>query len=79
MLKSLLKISTTNFRKMENELLKILKNLGLSEKEAMVYFSTIKIGTAPVSKIAQAAKINRVTTYDILEKLKQKGLVSHFT
>ncbi|MFH1284435.1 MAG: helix-turn-helix domain-containing protein [Candidatus Peregrinibacteria bacterium] len=64
---------------MENELLQVLTHLGLTEKEAKVYLSSTEVGTAPVSTIAQKAGINRVTTYDILEKLKQKGLVSYFT
>lgn len=64
---------------MDNELLQILTNLGLNKKEATVYLACIETGTAPVSQIAQAGKINRVTAYDILEKLKQKGLVSYFT
>ncbi|MEK7672958.1 MAG: helix-turn-helix domain-containing protein [Patescibacteria group bacterium] len=64
---------------MEKQLIDVLKNLGLSEKEAKVYLACVERGTAVVSDIAQAAKINRVTTYDILEKLKQKGLVSYFT
>lgn len=63
---------------MEPELIQILINLGLSKKESKVYLAAVEIGTAPVSRIAQIAKINRVTTYDILEKLKSKGLVSFF-
>lgn len=64
---------------METELIKVLINLGLTDKEAKVYLAATEVGTSPVSSIAQAAKINRVTAYDILEKLKKKGLVSHFT
>lgn len=64
---------------MDNQLIKVLTNLGLTDKEAKVYLASTEKGTSPVSDIAQAAGINRVTTYDILEKLKQKGLVSHFT
>ncbi|MBD3330188.1 hypothetical protein GF354_01500 [Candidatus Peregrinibacteria bacterium] len=64
---------------MEIALIEILKNLGLNLKEAKVYLACIENGTAPVSTIASTAKINRVTTYDILDKLKKKGLVSHFT
>ena len=64
---------------MEQELVKILIDLGLGDKEAKVYLAAIEVGTAPVSQIAQKARINRVTTYDILEKLKSKGLVSFFT
>ncbi len=64
---------------MERELIDILLHLGLSEKEACVYLACIEVGTTPVSEISKAAKINRVTTYDILEKLKVRGLVSYFT
>lgn len=64
---------------MENELLDILKGLGLTEKESKVYLACTEIGTAVVSEIASKAKINRVTAYDILDKLKNKGLVSHYT
>lgn len=64
---------------MNTDLLQILSSLGLTDKESKVYLATIETGTQPVAKIAQAANINRVTTYDILEKLKKKGLVSYFT
>ena len=64
---------------MEKQLIDVLINLGLSDKEAKVYLACTERGTALVSDIAQAAGINRVTTYDILEKLKHRGLVSYFT
>lgn len=64
---------------METQLIKILTRLGLTEKESKVFLACTKQGTAVVSDIAQGADINRVTTYDILEKLKQKGLVSYYT
>lgn len=64
---------------MNTELLKILIGLGLNEKEAKLYLSCAEKGTAPVSAVAAGAKINRVTAYDILEKLKQKGFVNFFT
>lgn len=58
---------------------KILQSLGLTEKEAKVYLANLEIGTNVVSEIGKKAKINRVTTYDILQKLTQKALVSSFT
>jgi sugar-specific transcriptional regulator TrmB len=64
---------------MEKELIQILISLGLTDKESKVYLAATEAGTSPVSQIAQKAGINRVTTYDILEKLKQRGLISHFT
>ena len=60
-------------------LIENLLKLGLSKKEAKVYLASIESGTAPVSKIAILSGINRVTTYDILDKLKKKGLVSFYT
>ncbi len=64
---------------MSKELLPILTNIGLTDKEARVYLSMIELGQSVVSDIASKAKINRVTTYDILKKLKEKGLVSTLT
>ncbi len=64
---------------MENQLITILTNLGLTDKEAKVYLSCTEIGTGVVSDIAHKAGINRVTTYDILEKLSQRGMVSFYT
>jgi HTH-type transcriptional regulator, sugar sensing transcriptional regulator len=64
---------------MDSQLLKVLTNLGLNEKEAKVFLALTEQGTAVVSSISQSAGINRVTTYDVLEKLKQRGLVSFFT
>jgi sugar-specific transcriptional regulator TrmB len=64
---------------MEDSLTLVLKNIGLTDKEAKVYLACLKNGTSVVSTIASTAGINRVTTYDILEKLKARGLVSYFT
>ncbi len=64
---------------MDTSLIKTLTGIGLNEKEAKVYLSCIEHGAAPVSTLATSADINRVTTYDILEKLRKRGLISHFT
>lgn len=57
----------------------IVENIGLNSKEAAVYLSALELGSSPVSVIAAKAKINRVTTYDILEKLIKKGLINFIT
>ncbi len=57
----------------------ILENIGLTNKEAKVYLAALEVGTSPISKIATKAKINRVTTYDITEKLIKRGLINFFT
>jgi HTH-type transcriptional regulator, sugar sensing transcriptional regulator len=64
---------------MSKELLPILTAIGLTDKEARVYLSLIELGTSIVSQVATKARINRVTTYDILKRLKEKGLISTLT
>ncbi|MBU4431940.1 hypothetical protein KKD60_01575, partial [Patescibacteria group bacterium] len=55
---------------------KELKNLGLAEKEAKVYLATLELGQSTVQKISEKAKVNRATTYVVIESLIQKGLMS---
>lgn len=52
-----------------------LKNIGLSEKEALVYTTLLKYGSATVSTISRNANIKRPTTYVVLDELRKKGLV----
>jgi len=57
---------------------KELIKAGLSEKEASVYMSAIQLGPSPVQKISQKSKVNRATTYVIIENLMQMGLMSTY-
>jgi len=57
---------------LENDLQKI----GLTEKEAKVYLASLELGESSVQKIAQKSKVNRATTYVILEQLMEKGVIS---
>jgi len=59
-------------------LIKLLRNIGLSEKEAVTYCVTLKVGSNPASIIARHSELNRGTTYSILATLIEKGLVSQF-
>lgn len=54
---------------------KILAQFGLNEKEARVYLVALELGGASVQAIAALAGIHRVSTYDLLESLKEKGFV----
>lgn len=56
----------------------ILKNFGLNEKEIAVYLALVELGPSPVRIVAQKAKINRGTAYDILKALQSQGLVSFY-
>lgn len=60
------------------ELEKELVKLGLSEKESMVYLASIQLGSSPVQKISQKSKVNRATTYVIIESLMEMGLMSKY-
>lgn len=54
----------------------LLIKLGLSDKEAKVYLALLELSKETVQNIAHKAKINRATTYVILEKLMKLGLAS---
>ncbi|MBU1032611.1 hypothetical protein KJ937_01625 [Patescibacteria group bacterium] len=53
-----------------------LQKVGLSEKAAVIYAALLEIGGAYPSKIAEYTKLNRSTTYKVLEELSNKGLVN---
>lgn len=59
------------------DILKILEQIGLSEKEAKIYLKLLELREALPSTLAKRANVKRPTTYVILEQLLQKGLVSH--
>ncbi|OGY48372.1 MAG: hypothetical protein A3J65_01495 [Candidatus Buchananbacteria bacterium RIFCSPHIGHO2_02_FULL_45_11b] len=56
----------------------ILQKIGLSDKEIKVYLTCVKLGPAPVRKIAEQAGVNRGTAYDILKALIDLGLASYY-
>ena len=55
---------------------KVLQNIGMSEKEAQIYLACLSLGSSGVAKIAKRANLNRVSCYDLLEKLVQKGSIN---
>lgn len=55
---------------------KYLQEIGLNEKEASIYIALLQVDNASVIEIANKTKINRSTTYVVLEGLVKKGLVS---
>ncbi len=52
-----------------------LREFGLSEKEAAVYTALMGLEGAVASDVAKKAKVNRSTTYVVLEALLERGLV----
>jgi sugar-specific transcriptional regulator TrmB len=59
----------------EDPLVADLKAFGLEEMEAQAYVRLARLGKARASSLSSALKINRTTTYRILERLKQAGIV----
>jgi sugar-specific transcriptional regulator TrmB len=53
-----------------------LEEIGLSGKKADVYLSILQLGKATVVQIAKKAQIKRPTTYDLLEDLIAKNLIT---
>ena len=61
---------------MKNEqLLEILRGLGLTDNEAEVYLTSLSLGPTTILKISKASEIRRTTVYSIVESLKKKGLI----
>ena len=55
-----------------------LRSIGLPEREITVYLTLLELGDSPAALIAQKSGIKRTNTYDILEGLSEKGLVSYY-
>jgi sugar-specific transcriptional regulator TrmB len=64
---------------MDEQLLAKLRSLGFSDKESKVYVASLKLGSAPIQKIAKLATVNRATTYVLVEGFMKKGLMSSYT
>jgi sugar-specific transcriptional regulator TrmB len=56
----------------------LLKHLGFLDAEIDVYTALLRLGPSLVSKIHQETGHHRTHIYDLLEKLREKGLVSTF-
>jgi sugar-specific transcriptional regulator TrmB len=52
-----------------------LKNIGISQKEIVVYVFLLSTESATPAEIAKEVKLKRSTAYVILDLLKEKGLV----
>lgn len=61
---------------MEVAELETLEELGLSQAEAKVYIALIETGSTLAGPIIKKTGLHRGTTYQILQRLKEKGLVS---
>jgi sugar-specific transcriptional regulator TrmB len=55
---------------------KDLELVGLNKKEASLYLAALELGNANINQLAKKSGVKRTTVYDIIESLKQKGLVT---
>ncbi len=55
-----------------------LISLGLTEAESLIYYTVLKLGNCTVKQIAKECGFHRTNIYDILEQLKEKGLITFF-
>jgi HTH-type transcriptional regulator, sugar sensing transcriptional regulator len=58
---------------------KYLQDIGLSEKESVVYIALLAVDNSSVLDLSKKTKLNRSTAYVILESLAKKGLVTETT
>lgn len=57
-------------------MVEILKKIGLTEKEVTVYLAALKLGKSSVDDIAKEAKNTRTNTYNQIDTLQKKGLIT---
>ena len=57
------------------DLLKNLGQIGLTDKQAKVYLALLSLESSTAYEIAQHCEVKKPTVYVILEELRQKGLV----
>ncbi len=62
---------------MNTEQVELLRKMGLSSVETKTYLTLLGIGKSLAGTVAKRAHLHRRNTYDALENLLQKGLVSY--
>jgi len=62
----------------QKSVIDLLNELGLSDKESLIYVALLGEGSAKAVTVAKKTGINRTTVYDLLESLIQRGLVSKY-
>jgi sugar-specific transcriptional regulator TrmB len=59
----------------KQDLINILKRLGLNEYESKAYLALLTSGVCTASKLSESAAIPRPRVYDVLDSLREKGFV----
>lgn len=58
-------------------MLQLLQKIGFTEKEAQIYLTVLEFNEAIPSTVARRTGIKRANTYQILENLEKRGMLSH--
>lgn len=59
---------------MKNEqIIRLVKDLGLTDFEARIYFAALSLGPTTALKLSKTADIKRATVYNVINDLVQKG------
>lgn len=74
---SLVEITLSNMATKSILSMRTLELLGLKPKDLDVYQSLLRLGTAPLRRVAEEAGLNRGTTHDVLKRLIDAGLASY--
>ncbi|MBT5021518.1 hypothetical protein HOK51_07190 [Candidatus Woesearchaeota archaeon] len=61
---------------MLDKIIVVLKELGFEQREIKIYLTIIKLQNQTALQISKQTEIDRTTTYDLLEKMTQKGIVA---
>jgi len=56
----------------------LIENFELTETEVNIYLTLLEMGEATASQVAKQNSLNRTFTYDRIDKLTKKGLVSSY-
>lgn len=62
---------------MRKDLMPILEDAGLAQSEALVYLALNEIGASSIGDITKTTGLHRANTYQVLDRLIQRGLVSY--
>lgn len=58
-------------------MIELIASLGLSENEAKIYLALLELGPSLVTEMSRKAEVNRVSCYDVMEKLVKYNLVTY--
>ncbi len=54
----------------------LLASLGFTNTEAALYLAALELGPSPVQVLAKRASVSRATTYEVINALLERGLMS---